>query len=149
MTLTVLLSLIVLAFVKILLTCLPNDAVAWMFKKFETHSKLDEENTTVTIDSNLLEGKGKIEVLDAFNEAIFIKQHYIFPGNEHLYLQPDNGGTPIVIDTKMGKRDVRLFVYSYHDYIDVVKQGKKKLVAYRLVSNRLQQHSVAVAGEVV
>ncbi|MEH7378356.1 YfmQ family protein [Neobacillus drentensis] len=139
-------SIILLSIVKILMTCLPTGPVEWLIRKFEIHSKLSEPNVSVTIDGKLLVGKDKIQVIHSFNEATFLKQHYIFPGTEELYLHPENSETPIVIDTKSGKKDVRLFVFSYNDHIDVVKQYKKKVVAYSLLSDHLQKSSLAVQG---
>ncbi|MEY2194230.1 YfmQ family protein [Neobacillus sp. BF23-41] len=139
-------SIILLSTVKILMTCLPTGPVEWLIRKFEIHSKLSEPNVTVTIDGKLLEGKDKNQVIHSFNEATFIKQHYIFPGTEELYLHPENSETPLVIDTKKGKKDVRLFVFSYNDRIDVVKQYKKKVVAYSLLSDHLQKSSLALQG---
>lgn len=139
-------SIILLSIVKILMTCLPTGPVEWLIRKFEIHSKLSEPNVTVTIDGKLLKGIDKIQVIHSFNEATFLKQHYIFPGTEELYLHPENSETPLVIDTKRGKKDVRLFVFSYIDRIDVVKQYKKKVVAYSLLSDHLQKGSLAVQG---
>lgn len=39
-----------------------------------------------------------------------------------------------------------VFVYSYEDHVDVVKQQKKKVVAYSVLSDSLQKHSMASAG---
>ena len=137
-------SIILLSIVKILMTCLPTGPVEWLIRKFEIHSKLSENNATVTIDGKLLDGEAKIKVINNFNEAIYLKQHYIYPGTEDLFLHPENSGSPIVIDTKRDKTDVRLFVFSYNDRIDVVKQYKKKVVAYSLLSDNLQTSSLAV-----
>lgn len=130
MTWTLVLSLILLSIVKILMTCLPTATVGWLISKFEIHAKLNVENVSVTIDGKRLEGEDKIRVINDFNEAAYIKQHYIFPGTEELFLHPENSETPIIIDTKRGKKDVRLFVFRYNDRVDIVKQYKKKLVAY-------------------
>ncbi|MEH7503837.1 YfmQ family protein [Neobacillus drentensis] len=140
------LSIILISSVKILMTCLPTGPVEWLIRKFEIHSKLSETNVTVTIGGKRLEGEDKIQVINYFNEATFLKQHYIFPGTEELFLHPENSETPLVIDTKRGKKDVRLFVFSYNDHIDVVKQYKKKVVAYSLLSDNLQKRSLAVQG---
>ncbi len=140
------LSIILISSVKILMTCLPTGPVEWLIRKFEIHSKLSETNVTVSIGGKRLEGEDKIQVINYFNEATFLKQHYIFPGTEELFLHPENSETPLVIDTKRGKKDVRLFVFSYNDHIDVVKQYKKKVVAYSLLSDNLQKRSLAVQG---
>lgn len=137
------LSIILICIVKILMTCLPTGAVEWLISKFEIHSKLSDANVSLTFDGKRLEGEDRIQFINYFNEATFLKQQYIFPGNEELYLHPENSQTPLVIDTKRGKKDVRLFVYSYNDHVDVVKQYKKKVVAYSLLSDSLQKRSMS------
>ena len=83
-------SIILLSLVKILVTCLPTGSVNWLIRKFEIHSKLNEENITLTINGKPLEGDNKVKVINEFNEAIFLKKHYIFPGTEELFLNPEN-----------------------------------------------------------
>ncbi|MBO9129271.1 YfmQ family protein [Bacillus sp. 165] len=141
MTWEVLVPMILISIVKILMTSLPNSTVRWLISKFEIHSKLRDEDTIVTFEGKHLEGEDKIQVMNYFNEAIFLKRYYIFSGNEHLYLQPENSGTPLIIDTKREKKVVRLFVFIYNDHVDVVKQCKKKVVAYKLLSDNLQKTS--------
>lgn len=143
------LSIILISMVKILMTCLPTGAAEWLISKFEIHSKLSDANVTVTIDGKRLESEDRIQVINYFNEATFLKQQYIFPGTEELYLHPENGKTPLVIDTKRGKNEVRLFVFSYNDHVDVVKQYKKKVVAYSLLSDSLQKRSLSVTRDLV
>lgn len=149
MTWAVLLSLILMSAVKIVMTCIPTFGAEWLISKFEIHSKLTDSNSTLTINGDLLEGEDKIQVINYFNEATFFKKYYIYPGSEKLFLHPENGGTPIVIETKRGKKDVRLFVYSYKDHVYVVKQNKKKIAAYSLLSDSLQKRSNSVTEEVV
>ncbi|MET3319377.1 UNVERIFIED_ORG: hypothetical protein ABIC97_002472 [Peribacillus simplex] len=149
MTLPVLILTILLSLVKLLVTCLPTDAVNWIISKFKLHSELSDANCIVTIDGKRLEGEDKIQVINYFNEAIFLKKNHIFPGNEQLFLHPENNGTPLVIDTKSGKKDVRLLVHIYNDHVDVVKQYKKKLVAYSLLSDSLQERSMPVIRDFV
>ncbi|MEH7549326.1 MULTISPECIES: YfmQ family protein [Bacillaceae] len=135
-------SIILISLLKILVTCLPTGPVEWLIRKFETHSKLGDENITLIIDGRRLEGDDKTKVINDFNEAIFLKKHYIFPGTEELYLNPENSDSPIVIETIRGNKDLKLFVYRYKDRVDVVKQFKKKLVAYSLMSESLQKSSI-------
>lgn len=132
MTWAVFLSVLLISIVKILMTCLPTGVVDWLLLKFETHSTLKEDETTITYNGTRLEGKEKLVVIEHFNKGIFMEKHNIFPGNEQQYLQPENAGLPFVINTKKGKMDVELFLYSYRDRVDVVKQYKKKVVAYSL-----------------
>jgi hypothetical protein len=134
-------SIILLSFVKLLITCLPTGPVEWLIKKFETHSKLSEDQINLTIGGKPLAGVNKTKIINDFNEALFLKKHYIFPGTEDLFLNPDNSEPPIVIDTKRGKKEVKLFLYRYNDRIDVVKQEKKKIIAYSLSSDSLQKLS--------
>jgi len=135
-------SIILISLLKILVTCLPTGTVEWLTKKFETHSKLNVENITLTVNGEHLEGEDKNKVITDFNDSIFLKKQYIFPGTEEVFLNPEDSETPIIIDTKTGKKDVRLFLYRYNDRVDVVKQYKNKLVAYSLLSENLQKLSV-------
>ncbi|MBI0579175.1 hypothetical protein IEC97_17530 [Neobacillus cucumis] len=134
-------SIVLVSIFKILMTCLPTGPVEWLINKFQIHTKLTNMNVTVTFDGKLLEGENKIGVLQSFNESTFLKKHYIYPGTEELYLHPENSEPPFVIETKEGKKDVRLFVYCSKHNVEVVKQYKKKVVAYQLLSKSLQKWS--------
>ncbi|MGE1099780.1 YfmQ family protein [Peribacillus simplex] len=149
MTLPVLILTIILSLLKILVSCLPTDAVNWIIGKFKIHSEISDENAIVTFDGKRLEGEEKIQVINYFNNARFLKKNHIFPGNEQLFLHPENSGTPLVIDTKRSKKDVRLFVYLYNDHVDVVKQYKKKVISYSLLSDSLQERSVPLIRNLV
>ncbi|MGW8263803.1 YfmQ family protein, partial [Bacillus sp. LR--39] len=92
----------------------------------------------VTFGGKRLEGSDKSRFIQNFNEAVFMERYYIYPGDEPLYVNPKNAGTPFVIETTKGKNAVKLFVYRYDDHIDVVKQYKKKTAAYCLRSDSLQ-----------
>lgn len=138
--------LILMSLVKIVLTCLPTGVIEWSLSKFEVHAKVNNEDAVLSVDGKRLEGEEKRNMIDQFNEAVFLEKYYIYPGDEERYLYPENGGTPLVIDTKKGKKDVKLFVYSYDDHIDVVKQYKKKVIAYRLLSESMQKQSLSVTG---
>ncbi|MGN7177142.1 hypothetical protein BK139_14600 [Paenibacillus sp. FSL R5-0490] len=142
MTWAVLVPIILVSLLKIVLTCMPTGTVNWLIRKFETHSRLDEKEVTVTIGDNRLEDKEKLQIINQFNEGIFIKKHYIHPGSEQLFLRPEFSGIPIVIEFL--ERDDKLFVYSYKDRIDVVKQRRKKVIAYSLISDSLQNSSLAI-----
>ncbi|YCI76225.1 YfmQ family protein [Bacillus sp. R1-10] len=149
MTWPVLILTIILSLLKLLVTCLPTDAVNWILSKFKIHSEISDANAIVTFDGKRLEGEDKIQVLNYFNEAKFLKKNHIFPGNEKLFLHPENSGTPIIIDVKRGKNDVRLHVYIYNDHVDVVKQYKNKVVAYSLLSESLQERRMPVIRNLV
>ncbi|MCM3773681.1 YfmQ family protein [Priestia aryabhattai] len=142
MTWIVVLSIILVSALKILVTCLPTPVVKWLMTKFQLHPTLDDQNVTITVDGKHLEGKDKIQVIDYFNKATFFKQYYVHEGNKDYYKHLEDSETPLVIDTKKGKNDVRLCVYSYHDHVDVVKQYKKKIIAYSLLSDHLQKQSI-------
>lgn len=149
MTWPVLILTIILSLLKLLVTCLPTDAVNWILSKFKIHSEISDADAIVTFDGKRLEGEDKIQVLNYFNEAKFLKKNHIFPGNEKLFLHPENSGAPIIIDVKRGKNDVRLYVYIYNDHVDVVKQYKNKVVAYSLLSESLQERSMPVIRNLV
>ena len=149
MTWPVLILTIILSLLKLLVTCLPTDAVNWILSKFKIHSEISDADAIVTFDGKRLEGEDKIQVLNYFNEAKFLKKNHIFPGNEKLFLHPENSGTPIIIDVKRRKNDVRLYVYIYNDHVDVVKQYKNKVVAYSLLSESLQERSMPVIRNLV
>ncbi|WP_394582097.1 YfmQ family protein [Cytobacillus firmus] len=142
MTWAVLVPIILVSLLKIVVTCMPTGTVNWLIRKFETHSRLDVKEVTVTIGDNRLEDEEKLQIINQFNEGIFIKKHYIHPGNEQLFIQPEISGIPIVIEFLQG--DETVFVYSYNDRIDVVKQRRKKVIAYSLISDSLQSSSLAM-----
>ncbi|MED1407713.1 YfmQ family protein [Bacillus mycoides] len=131
-------TLFVFGAIKVLVSSMPTSVVESIISRFELHQKLDEENTTVTVDGESIEGEMKLQVIHEFNEALFLDKHY-FP--------PQGNGTPIVMETKKGKREIRFSIYSYEEHVDVVKQYKKKVVAYRLRSKSLQSRSVAVTED--
>ncbi|MBE7101625.1 hypothetical protein FT637_00910 [Bacillus cereus] len=138
MTTWFIVTLFIFGALKVLVSSMPTSVVESIISRFELHQKLDEENTTVTVDGKSIEGEMKLQVIHEFNEALFLDKHY-FP--------PQGNGTPIVIETKKGKREIRFSIYSYEEHVDVVKQYKKKVVAYRLRSKSLQSRSVAVTEE--
>lgn len=149
MTTTVLVFTIVLSLFKLLVTCLPNDAVKWITKKFEIHFPLNDEHTQATYHDSTLSADEKAKLVEAYNEAQFMKSKHIFPGNEELFLHPENGAEPIIIDTKKGKRDFRLFIFIYKDRIDIVRQSKKKYICYVLSSESIQSHAVALTEDMM
>lgn len=138
MTTWFIVTLFIFGALKVLVSSMPTSVVESIISRFELHQKLDEENTTVTVDGERIEGEMKLQVIHEFNEALFLDKHY-FP--------PQGNGTPIVMETKKGKREIRFSIYSYEEHVDVVKQYKKKVVAYRLRSKSLQSRSVAVTED--
>ncbi|MGG0151530.1 YfmQ family protein [Bacillus mycoides] len=138
MTTWFIVTLFIFGALKVLVSSMPTSVVESIISRFELHQKLDEENTTVTVDGESIEGEMKLQVIHEFNEALFLDKHY-FP--------PQGNGTPIVMETKKGKREIRFSIYSYEEHVDVVKQYKKKVVAYRLRSKSLQSRSIAVTED--
>ena len=132
----------ILFFVLKLLMSPPSALVAWVLRKFELHPKLDVKDVTVKFNGNHLKEEEKIKYIDYFNEANFLKKHYIFPGNEKLFLHPETNVTPVVINVKKGKKDINFFVYSSDNNVDVVKQYKEKVVSYSLNSNDLLKFTI-------
>ncbi|MFJ7755312.1 YfmQ family protein [Peribacillus muralis] len=147
MTTTAIIITIIISIIKLLASCLPTSTVNWILKKFELHFELDQANTSLTIQGKHLEGEDKLRVINYYNEAKFLKKKHIFPGNERLFLQPEDNGTPLVFETKQGKKDIKLHVFIYNDHIDVVKQYKKKLAAYTLSSDCLQERSMQLSSD--
>ncbi|MDC2867925.1 MULTISPECIES: YfmQ family protein [unclassified Bacillus (in: firmicutes)] len=140
MTTWFIVSLVIMFSIKLILTSLPTAVVESFTSKFQLHPKLDDTAVTITIDGKPLEGEDKIQVINQFNQALFLEKYY-FP--------PQSSGTPLVINTKRGKKDVSFSIYSYNDHVDVIKQYKKKVVAYSLRSDSLQKRSMLVTGDVV
>ncbi|MBM7694311.1 hypothetical protein JOC77_003772 [Peribacillus deserti] len=118
----------------------PSAFVEWFESKFELHQKLNSKDITVTFNGKNLGEEEKSRFTDYLNKASFLKKYYIFPGNEMLFLHPETNVIPFVIKVKRGKKDVNMFVYSYDDHVDVVRQYKKKVVSYCLRSDYLQKH---------
>ncbi|MED0966016.1 YfmQ family protein [Bacillus paramycoides] len=138
MTTWFIVTLFIFGALKVLVSSMPTSVVESIISRFELHQKLDEENTTVTVDGKSIEGEMKLQVIHEFNEALFLDKHY-FP--------PQGEGTPLVIDTKKGKKMIRFYIYSYEEHVDVIKQYKKKVVAYRLRSKSLQSRLVGVTED--
>ncbi|PMC34420.1 hypothetical protein CJ195_23515 [Bacillus sp. UMB0899] len=133
-----------LAAIKIILTCMPSDVVDWILRKFALHPTLDSKDVNITYNGKHLESEEKIKFTDYFNEATFLKKHFIFRGNEQLFLNPETNVSPIVVDMKKGKKTITLFVFCYEEHVDVVKQFKTKVVAYQLRSDQLQTLSPGI-----
>ncbi|PFN24183.1 YfmQ family protein [Bacillus cereus] len=129
MTTWFIVTLFIFGALKVLVSSMPTSVVESIISRFELHQKLDEEHTTVSLDGKNIEGEKKTQVIHEFNEALFLDKHYFPPRGE---------GTPIIIETKKGKRIITLSIYSYEEHVDVIKQYKKNVVAYRLRSKSLQ-----------
>lgn len=143
------LFLILISLVKVLPTVLPLGAVEWIMSKFATHAKLDDQKVSVTIDNHSLDHEEKMVFIKYFNEAIFMEKYYIYPGTEHSFLPPEKNGKHIIIDAKIGNIDVRLYLYNERNSIDVVKQFKKKVIAYNIHSESLQEYFISKGEKVI
>jgi len=108
----------------------PNAVARKVLRKFEVHQQVNEETATVTFGDKQLEDSNKKEVLNSFNKATFGYRYYKLPSYS---------GTPFVIQTKVGKKDIRIFIYVYENRVDVFKEYKKEVIGYRLVSESLQK----------
>lgn len=137
MTWSLIIIIILISIFILVITCLPTGVVEWILSKFELHSKLESENVTVSINGNSIEGNQKTQIIDSFNEATFLEKYSIQPGTEELYLNPEDSGSPVIIDAKEGKRDVKIFLFHYRNHVNVVKQYKTKVVSYSLLSEDL------------
>ncbi|WP_409305206.1 YfmQ family protein [Peribacillus sp. SCS-155] len=142
MTWTVVISIAIAVAFKFFMSP-PSAVVAWYLSKFALHPKLSSKDVTVTCNGKHLEEEEKIRFIDSFNEAAFIEEYWIYPGNEKLFLHPDTKVAPFIISVKRGKNVVHFFVFSYDDHVDVVKQYKEKVVSYSLRSDYLQKFTVA------
>ena len=142
MTWTIALSVLLGIVIKMVMSP-PSAVVEWIFNKFALHPKLNSKDVTVTYIGKHLEEVEKIRLIDNFNEGTFLKQYDIFPGNENLFLHPKTNVTPFVINIKRGKIDSKISVYCFADYVYVVKQYNKKVVAYDLRSDHLQKFTLS------
>ncbi|MCD7035693.1 YfmQ family protein [Metabacillus sp. GX 13764] len=141
----VIVTVILASLVKILVTSMPSFTIDWLMGKTAVHQKLSEQDTDVSIGGHTAAGEEKASFIRGFNEAIYIEKYYIYPGDEEAFLHPENGGTALIVNTKFGKSEAKLFIYRYKDRVDVVKQYKKKVIAYSLQSAQLQEPALALA----
>jgi hypothetical protein len=142
MTWTIALSVLLGIVIKMVMSP-PSAVVELIFSRFALHQKLNSKDVTVTYIEKHLEEEEKIRLIENFNEATFLKQYDIFPGKEKLFLHPETNVTPYVINVKRGKKDRKIFVYCLADYVYVVKQYNKKVVAYDLRSDYLQKFTLS------
>ncbi|MBE7103280.1 hypothetical protein FT637_09480 [Bacillus cereus] len=130
--------LVVFGAFKIIVSSLPNSVIESIISRYETHPQLEEENVTITFNGNDLKGEDKKQIIHDFNEGLFLDRYYAPPHNE---------GTPIIINAKRGKKDFIFYIYSHEEHVDVVKQHKKKVVAYSLRSKNLQNSDMFVSAD--
>ncbi|HDX9610541.1 TPA: hypothetical protein ROY01_001556 [Bacillus toyonensis] len=130
--------LVVFGAFKIIVSSLPNSVIESIISKYETHPQLEKENVTVTINGNSVEGEKKSQIIHDFNEGLFLDRYYAPPQNESI---------PLIINAKRGKKDFTFYIYSHEEHVDVVKQHKKKVVAYSLRSKNLQNIDMFVSAD--
>lgn len=126
-----------------MLTSPPSAVVGWFVNNFALHPKLESKDITVTFNGKYLKKDEKSRFIKYFNEALFLKRYNIFQGNEELFLNPETNVIPFVINVNSGKKEMKFYVYSYDDHVDVVKQWKKKVASYSLSSEYLQKITVS------
>ncbi|WEG12215.1 YfmQ family protein [Pullulanibacillus sp. KACC 23026] len=127
-----LLPLILIHIVMAFAAAPPNAVARRFFKRFEVHQQVNKDTARVKFGDQRLAGVNSEQVISSFNKATFGYRYYKLPSCS---------GTPLVIHTKEGKQDVRIFIYSYESRVDVFKEYRKKVVMYRLVSENLQKLS--------
>ncbi|OCA83746.1 YfmQ family protein [Pseudobacillus wudalianchiensis] len=142
MTWTVAISLAIGCMIKLLMSP-PSAMVGWILNKFALHPKLNPEEISITFNEQPLEEREKIRFINYFNDAAFLKEYDVFPGNEKFFLHPETTMIPFVINIQRNNKDVHLFVYRYDDHVDVVKQYKEKIVSYSLRSDCLQKFVIS------
>lgn len=120
----------------------PSAVVGWVVSKFALHPKLDPNEITVTYNGTNLSDEEKHRFAEYFNDALFLERNHIFPGSEHLFLNPETDITPFVIKVKRKNKETKLFVYCNDEQVDVVKQSKKKVAAYSLSSEKIREIAV-------
>ncbi len=138
MTTWFIVMLVVFGAFKIIVSSLPNSVIESIISKYETHPQLEEKNATVTINGKILADEKKSKIIHDFNEGLFLDRYYAPPHNE---------GTPLIINAKRGKKDFTFYIYSHEEHVDVVKQHKKKVVAYSLRSKSLQNSDMFVSAD--
>lgn len=101
-------------------------------KKFAIHQEINEKEITLVYDSQLIEGQVKEKVVTMYNEASFLKRIHIYPGNEDLFMPHNQKTVPYHICYSKGKKKIQLYLYIEEKYLTVVKQTKRKLIAYQM-----------------
>lgn len=122
------LLILVSGFVICIFVAPPNALVKWVTDKFELHPQISD--AAIHFNGVSIKGKEKVQVIDAFNKALFVERYGFLPERNVL---------PLIINIKKDKNNMNFFVYSYDDHVDVFRKKKKKLIAYRLISQSLQE----------
>ena len=134
----VLVTVLTVKFILIVITLIspPPFVKKWLSNKFEMHPQLDEETVTVTIKDKQLKEEDKKQIINFFNKAVFLKKYDVIPKSGE--------NVPLVIESKKGQEHISFFLYIYNDRVDVIKRFKRKVIAYYIRSEDLQEHFNAV-----
>jgi len=130
MTWTFVLVLIVAGLLKVIMTCLPTSVVESIVHRFEVHPTLNEAAVTVTFGGKSLEGEKKKQLIEHFNQALFLEKYYYSPS--------ETSKAPFIIQTTTAKNNITFFLYSYDDHVDVIKKYRKREISYCVKSSFLQ-----------
>lgn len=104
--------LVVFGVFKIIVFSFFNFVIEFIISKYEIYLKFEEENVIIIIYGNNVEGEQKLKIIYDFNEGLFLDCYYVLFYNEGIFL---------IIYVKCGKKDFIFYIYSYEEYVDVVK----------------------------
>ncbi|WP_170289406.1 YfmQ family protein [Metabacillus lacus] len=137
MTITFIATIAILSALKVAVASIPTSTVDWLLRKFELHHKLSEENADISFEGRAVQGAEKANIITAWNESLFLEEYYVHSGNREYYSNPSHGISPIEIVLDTGKTPVMFHVYQHAEYVDVVKQVKSKVRAYKIKAEML------------
>lgn len=132
MTWITIIALVFFCIIKILMTCLPTGVVDWLLDKYRLHLRLNNLDTEIIYNDMKVDGANKDAIIKIFNEAIVREKYSLYPGSEETYLNSKNAEYSLIIHTKKGNKNIKLFLNSYQDHVDIVKRYKNKIVAYSI-----------------
>ncbi len=130
MTWISIIALVLFCIIKILMTCLPTGVVDWLLDKYRLHLRLNNLETEIIYNEMKVDGENKEKIIKVFNEAVVREKYSLYPGSEETYLHSTNAEYSLIIHTKKGNKNIKLFLNSYKDHVDIVKKYKNKIVAY-------------------
>lgn len=138
MTWGVITFIVLVSLLKLAMTCLPTPVVNRLVKTFQTHPQLSLNNTDVMINGTLIENEQKTKLIEAFNNSTYLNSIYVHPGNIDVLLQRSETESSILFTSRIGKQECTFRLFPDDKGIDVVKTVKKKVIAYRILSDELQ-----------
>lgn len=98
----VVISLVVFSLLKLLVTSLPSGVVERLFSRYAVHAKVTSEQTNITFQGRMLDEQRASEIIQHFNDAIFIERYYIYPGDEERFLHPNEDQRRLLCKQSMG-----------------------------------------------